>query len=489
MNIISLKITTGLFSNDFLFKKNINLIHSSINSVGKTTLLRFILFSLGYPIPNMKGINFNNFDLDLLINDQNNNQCHIQRRQDFISYITDDETISYSLPHDLYELHKKIFNIENIEILENLLGSFYLDQEKGWTLLNRGIVIGKIRFNIEGLIRGLSNRSDKALSDKLEALRREQYKYKYMFDVSKYQMEIKQTGENIAFDTPNEEINNQIKIMENERIPIANELDRIRMVIKDNNKLIEFISLYNITVVNDDGVEIIVNAHTIKGYNDNVNYLIAKRKMYEKRITDIDKKIFTLQKQQKKDSLLINLETTTQAFDAKLLNISVDQVEVQRILNKISQEIKVIETEITNKVKIDNDIVAELHNSIKYFANKLQIDEKYVRPYEDFIFTDDLKSLSGAIFHKIVFCFKMSYIKIISSSTGVKLPIILDSPSGREIDEINIAEMIEILKTDFSEHQIIIASIHTYLFEKINIIELIGRLLNSDNKEKEDNPL
>jgi hypothetical protein len=483
VRIVSLSISIGFSKYEFPFKENINLIHSNKNSVGKTTLLRLILFSMGYPIPNLKGINFYKFDLDLCLMSDESIEFHVQRRQDFISYITDNEIVNFSLPHDLYMLHRKIFNIDNIEILENLLGSFYLDQEKGWTLLNRGIVIGKIRFTIEGLVRGLSERSDKDLIDRLDSLKRKRHKYKYMFDVSKYQSEIKKMGENIAFDTPDEEINTQVKILQNERLPISNELDRIRAVIKGNSRLIDMISSYNIIVVNDDGIEIPVKAHTIKGFDDNASYLIAKRKMYEKQITDIDKKIFNLQKQQNKEGVLINFETNEQAFDAKILNIALDQFELQKTLEKISEEIALLKNDITNKVKINNVIVMELYDSIKNLANKLQIGEIFIRPDKDFIFTDDLKSLSGAILHKIVFCFKMSYIKIISSHMGVKLPIILDSPSGREVDEINIAEMIEILKSDFSDHQIIIASIHTYSFENVNIIELTERLLKTDDSE------
>jgi hypothetical protein len=298
-----------------------------------------------------------------------------------------------------------------------------------------------------------------------------------MFDVSKYQSEIKKMGENIAFDTPDEEINTQIRILQNERLPISNELDRIRAVIRGNNQLRDIISSYNIIVVNDDGIEISVNAKTIKGFEDNVNYLIAKRKIYEKQITDIDKKIFNLQKRLNKEGVLINFETHEQVFDAKILNIALNQVELQKTLNKISEEIALLKNSITNKVRINNVVVTELYNNIKKYANKLQIWERFIRPRQDFVFTDDLKSLSGAIFHKIVFCFKMSYIKIISSHTGVKLPIILDSPSGREVDEINVAQMIEILKSDFSDHQIIIASIHTYSFENVNTIELTERLL------------
>lgn len=75
---------------------------------------------------------------------------------DFIEATVADEKKTYILPDQLRELHKILFRTENADVLNNILGAIYTDQEKGWTLLNRGTVIGSIRFNIEELIRGLS---------------------------------------------------------------------------------------------------------------------------------------------------------------------------------------------------------------------------------------------------------------------------------------------------------------------------------------------
>jgi hypothetical protein len=74
----------------------------------------------------------------------------------------------------------------------------------------------------------------------------------------------------------------------------------------------------------------------------------------------------------------------------------------------------------------------------------------------------------------------MSYVKIIDRHTNIKLPIILDSPSGREVDKINIEDMMKILARDFSDHQILIASIHKYSFNNIHYLELKDRLFHHD---------
>ena len=60
------------------------------------------------------------------------------------------------------------------------------------------------------------------------------------------------------------------------------------------------------------------------------------------------------------------------------------------------------------------------------------------------------------------------------------MPNLLDSPSGKEVDQENITLMMDILKRDFSDHQIIIASIFEYDFDPLNIIEIVNRLIETE---------
>lgn len=79
--------------------------------------------------------------------------------------------------------------------------------------------------------------------------------------------------------------------------------------------------------------------------------------------------------------------------------------------------------------------------------------------------------------HKTVFAFRLAYITEIEKHLDIKLPIILDSPSGKEVDQANIQLMVNILKRDFDSNQIIIASIFEYDFESLNVIEIRNRLI------------
>ena len=112
------------------------------------------------------------------------------------------------------------------------------------------------------------------------------------------------------------------------------------------------------------------------------------------------------------------------------------------------------------------------------FKELLVLSEQYKRKKNiNDLFTSNLSVLSGALLYKTVFAFRLAYILEVKRILGVTLPIILDSPSGKEIDNQNIQMMINILKRDFSDHQIIIASIFEYDLPDVNVIEIKKRLL------------
>ena len=478
MEFVSLTIKQGFLENVFLFPSAVNLIHSEKNSVGKTTLLRFLLYALGYSIPSTRGLNFDNYELALVVQCDNGKTCVLNRTMSSLVYKCGGEAISFSLPSDLLELHQHVFGIENHEVLDNLLGAFYIDQEKGWTLLNRGKAIGNNRFNLESLLRGLSNRSNDELTVRLVAVKRELQKYRQMLDVAQYQAELNASGENIAFDAPIDEIESAIDYLRSERKPLADELERVKSVIRKNTSFKKYITSMQLRVLSTSGEEVPVNEDTLIDFRDNAEYLIAKRRMIELELASVDRKIDILRKQQSKENALFDIKTAIQTFDADISLMKIDAATTKRVVGMLENERRRLEEMITDSVKSNNPIVGELHSLISNYAQEMGVDEKYVRPNTDYIFTSDLKSLTGAIFHKMVFAFKLSYIRIIEKYTQVRLPIVLDSPSGRELDRINISDMMGILARDFSDHQIIIASIYEYDFSDVTKIEIGERLLS-----------
>ncbi len=481
MRLKTLKITYGFFNKTFQFNEGYNLIYSTQNSVGKTTLLRTLLYSLGFDIPNTKNFKFENCKFELNIVTDSEKEIVITRNDSYcyLSYSNENNKRYFSLPANEKELHSIVFENTNSDILENILGAMYVDQEKGWTLLNRGIVIGSIRFSLNKFIQGVSKVDCSELYEELKYIEFQIKKYRSMLSIANYQNQIEKLIQVTEYDSLNDKIEKEIAILEFEKKPLVIEQNRLNNVLSKNMGFRKYITDMKLHVIDKSGNRIPVNEKTIEGFKDNINYITAKINIVNSRISQIDNKINSYKQTQKKENLLFQTDTESMIdkFDADISKIKINYIGVENMIKRLEEQKTKIKAEIDLRTKSNNTLITELHKYISDYAKEMGVDEKYVSPSKDYIFTSDLKSLSGAIFHKIVFAFKLSYMKILEKYSNIIVPIILDSPRGKEVDEINIHKMIEILKRDFANHQIIIASIYNYDLNNLNIIELKNNLL------------
>ena len=131
----SIFLKEGMSARTINFTDGVNLIHSQSNSRGKTTLLRFMLYGLGYNIPDTKNIKFDRCEVKCTVENEQGEFVVSRWDTDFMTVRFKDKEITYMLPEELHKFHSILFGTENADTLNNLLGAFYLDQEKGWTLL------------------------------------------------------------------------------------------------------------------------------------------------------------------------------------------------------------------------------------------------------------------------------------------------------------------------------------------------------------------
>ena len=466
-------IKNGVLEKEVDFAKNINLIFSEKNSSGKTTFIRAILYALGYSIPSTKGVNFKRMDFELTL-ESNNTEYKLIRRNDYMRIITSEDEYGYTLPVDFYDIQTLLTGHKNTDVLDSILGAFYIDQEKGWTLLNRGKAIGSIHFSIDQLILGIADRDASLLIKKIKKIDRKLSKYKYMYSVSEYQENINGFVGNISYDSYDETIEKKLMMLKMQRYSLSNSLKQIKMVLRKNKQLLDLVDEMKLMVRLDDGSEILVTRKNLAGYQDNEAFLIAKRRIFEGELAECEKKIFDLESQKRDEGKLFDTETLIEQFDAKIKNININAISVENIIKGLKVDRKKARTELENLAKNNNKAVSDLYKYIKKYATEFGLDEKY---YAD-IFTDDLKSLSGAILHKLVFAFKLAYIRVITDKIGVPLPIILDSPSGREVKQSTVELMLNVLQRDFSDHQVIIASIVNFDFKNKNVIEFKERMFD-----------
>lgn len=481
MKFKSIHIKEGYFERHVVFSENNNLIYSEINSTGKTTLLRFLLYSLGYSIPNTKNIKFENCIVTTQIEENGRNVILIRNTREYIVANVDGEEEIFILPSQEHDLHKKIFLTDNVDLLNNILGTFYFDQEKGWTLLNRGVVIGSIRYNIEELIRGINNIDCSELVRQKERKNQDLLKYRQMFSISKYQEAIDLETTNLAsesYDTTIESRINQCRIQQN---ILKKELQQIERALRDNQKIKKFIADIGLLVQLPNGETIAVTDENIVGLNDSIYYLIAKKKIIAADYNKISLEIKEIEKEQRVEetqlSFFDDVETIAEIFDKRIATIPINTLSVENKIHIIEKEITDINSQIKEVTRNATTTITNIFNNARKYLNELDLDGGAIT--EKYLFTSNLKELSGAILHKTVFAFRLACLIEIERTIKIKLPIILDSPSGKEVDPENIKKMINILNRDFADNQIIIASIFEYELNSIHKIEIKGRLIDS----------
>lgn len=478
----SIRIKEGLMERTFNFTRGVNLVFSKENSRGKTTLLRFMLYSLGYNIPNTRKIRFDRCEVLTQILCDNYGEVVLARfSNDFIEATMEGEKKTYILPDQLHDLHKIIFNTERIDVLNNLLGAIYTDQEKGWTLLNRGTAIGSIRFNIEELIRGLSGCDCSDLIQREVQISKELTKYQQMFSVAKYREEVIAESGSLVSDSYSVETDAAMAQLLIRQKDLQNELKRIDKSLSDNKRVRQYVAEMKLVLQLPDGTTVPVTSDNIVGLADTIDFLIAKRKIVSSELRSIIHQLSSLQKEQESEEeqlAFFQSESMIKIFDRKIASVPIDAVAVDKEIKRLEKLLKSVRSEISSKIKSDTGIIKSLYENMVKYATELGVgnSESIALSY---LFTSNLKELSGALLHKTVFAFRLAYIIEIEKHLGIKLPIILDSPSGKEVDQVNICLMVNILKRDFADNQIVIASIFQYGFETVNIIELRNRLIEN----------
>jgi len=482
--IKSIRLKEGLFERYIDFSDSVNLVYSQRNTRGKTTLLRSLLYGLGYGIPNTRKMKFDCCEITLLIESDAAGSVTLYRNNAaFIvaQFNSTGEKITYVLPEQQIELHSKLWGIENADIINNLLGAFYVDQEKGWTLINRGVVIGSIHFNIEELIRGLSGTDCSELIAEESKVSRELDKYRQMFSVAQYREALSDRTESLISESFEDETSAEIDHLEIETQRTKTELRRIDGLLSDNRRFKNFVADMKLLVQATDGSTFPVTEDNIVGLNDSIELLVAKRKIEAARYSKLSAQLSRVKEKTKHENeqlSFLNNESLIESFDKTVSQLPLNPIAIKREITILEGRLKAIREEITTITKLNNKVASSISDNLIKYATELGIGDKNSLS-ETYLFTSNLKELSGAVYHKTAFAFRLAYIIAIEITTGVKLPIILDSPSGKEIDQENVGLMMDILKRDFSDHQIIIASIYKYDFPELKIIEIKNRLIES----------
>ena len=471
MIIEKLKIISNNDEYIYEFDNQNNLIYSKENSKGKTTLIRFILYSLGYQIPATEGIgDFSKFtfSLSLIINQKN---IILTRKDTEIILECDGNKTSYNLPLQEKQLLSEIFGIEEILVLNNLLAVFYIDQEKGWTMLNRGKIIGNIRFNIEEYIAGLSGKDICSYIEEKQIINEELKKYRYFKNVADINEEYTEYNNKNKYEELNfNELLQKQKEYSIKKRNLTQKISAITKSIIDNKNFVNLICDFGVMIIHN-GEEIEVTQDNLINYNNNQELLELKRKNLKIELEEINIELKKIEKEITEKNTLFSLES--------ILDMNIDINSVDKIINQLNNKRKKINKKIKDELSFNNQQLIDFYDIINKYAIELGIKEYIKNDTPSFVLTNKLKGFSGRVLAQMAYVFKLAYLKSIDNKYGIKLPIIIDSPRTNELSETSTEDMMKILKRDFSDHQIILASIYKIDVLKCNIVDLNNGLMRN----------
>lgn len=487
MIIKEMKIQSSEGKRIFSFSTK-NIIFSKKNSVGKSTLLRILFYGLGYPIPSTYKMKFKKLKIWVTFQ-RDNNLYQSYRYSDYLELKKNGE-IFYTDPisSNLSSWYSLIWGIDSLTVLDNLLGAIYLEQDKGWTLLNRGKIIGNISFNIRDLLIGLSENNSEILNmiSEKNSLKQIKEETKAILKLSEYtNYSNKPVEEDIELS--DEDLNKYKNLKIQERF-LKTRINELKRTINRTNSLKNYIYSLNLLIKNPiaDKPPIVVNKknNNLMHFDSTTDYLKTELVSLQLDLNDIQKQKVELDRKLDEDTnSLFRTEDVVQSSLKALSHIKINRELIEKRQDNLDKEIDDLNKEIDEEFKKNKEILSETEAWIRKFAKILGIED-VINSHRDYLFTHDIKSISGTQYYKVVFCFKMAYIKVIENHTQTSLPIFLDSPSGREVTKSNIDKVIRILNEYFEKNQIIIASIFDYNLKNKNIIEIKNKIFESNNVDR-----
>lgn len=431
-------------------------ITSNKNSTGKTTFLRIILYSLGWNIPSTRGINFSKLETKIFLERAQKTYSLVRRKNEVSLFCEGKHVKEFDLKNDQENLIASYMGISSKKLIENLLSIMYFDQEKGWTLLNRGKSIGNNKFNIEQFLAGLSDADQDSLHQEILEIEKNIKGYKILKSMLEYQDESEEYDVSpdrnqrvIDLRAIETEINLKIKIL-------SKKIKNLNQGLQKNEEFVDMISNFGIYVKDNSGQKIKVSRNNIVGYEKNQELI----KVRINQLLDDKDQLYSQKKRienQLKDINLFSMDTELERFIKKIRSLNIDINNVESVINSLKNKRKKLKGKEKKLVKRGTE-ASNLYKTILKFAKFLGV-EKLIQG-ENFIFTKELKKYSGSILHLLVFAFHMAYLYVLQNKTGECYPLIIDSPFGKEVKKENVKRMYELIDIYFPNNQVITASIY-----------------------------
>ncbi len=176
---------------------------------------------------------------------------------------------------------------------------------------------------------------------------------------------------------------------------------------------------------------------------------------------------------------------TEKKINSALSSINIDVEAIKSLLNRAKKERECIKSQIRTKIRWNNEYISQIYKLFFEYAKRLNV-ESFISDKIDYIFTDNLRGKTGALFQKLIIAYKVAAIKVVEQATNTKLFLVIDSPKSKELDDKNTKQIMEFLKSELSDNQVIIASIFSpkdFFVDFDNVITFKNRAIENRNND------
>lgn len=435
------------------------LISSSDNTVGKTSLIRFLLHSLGYKVPSTHGLKMNQY-VTVLFFAKGNNEYSIERNGNKCTVYNSDHSIkkeyNVSNTEERNGLHSFIFDVDNPTVIENLLGCFYIDQDNGWKVAAKGKVIDSNKFSCASLVSGFLNSDEiMSLDNSISQLAGE---------IQKYQS-IKKTlslGEELLdYDNVEDKLDNDVEttlksqqVLQLKINELQSQISQYEKIINDNNKIVELIDNLKLVIKLPNNTQMLLSKDALLDFDENqsiVEMQLAEAKM---RLGDLKKKI-TISRQTEGFKELKAIETLSKKAYNAVLSSGIKPSQLDNMISHSKKELLSLREQLKKLLSIDSQYAPLLINSItdelKRFSENRDLQIK------DVLTMSVGSRFSGIELHDICFAYTIGTYRFIKSQ-GIEIPLIIDSPGSGERVPSDLAELIKYITNDIQGSQIVIST-------------------------------
>ena len=328
----------------------------------------------------------------------------------------------------------------------------------------------------------LNNTDISDLLDKRKRLEYDKNKYSALLNIQELSEQVYENHGEIFVSDVEKDLSEKISYINLKISNLNDSLREINALIRSEKQFFNYIDSMKLYVKGPNG-DIRVTKDTLVNAPESTEFLKARQSVLVTDIEKLKRQKASLESQLSdytiKNSQIsfIPQESKSDIIDKKLASFSsIDQDMVSDLLASVTEELRQTKGEIKAIVKANNSYITKIYNYVLDYATRLEVEEKMVHK-EDYIFTSDLKSMSGAVLQKMVFAFKVAFLKVIEEAMETKLFMVIDSPKSKELDDKNTELIMNLIKEEMVDNQVFIASI--YDFECENRITINSRAIES----------